>query len=519
MAATDSPASETQHRCPTWILLGLALLAGLLYGDILRKWGIDLWTDSNYSHGLLIPFVSLYFLYQRRQELRQTSMRPWLPGLLPVVAALLLLLAGRIGAELFSQRLSLILLLYGSLLLLCGRALVRVVSFPVGILLFAVPLPYVLYNAVAFPLKLLATRIAANLLQLTGTPVFFEGNIIHLSHTTLEVVDACSGIRSLMTLVTLAFFLAHLFLARWWQKLLIVLLAVPVTVLTNSLRVTANGILSRYSDAFLHGFWHDATGWLVFVLSFAVLAGLAHLLGKVAAPRSPAAAAGAQADQSGASRGAKSGRPLPCAAAASLIAVLLLGTFLAAGQAQSVRPTPLPGSLTDFPEAIGSFRKTGEITFDQSVVDLAGMDSYLMWYYTDPDGYTVGLYLGYYLDQSEGNLIHSPKHCMPGSGWLPVDDRRERIDTGDGAVTVNAYTLQKGLDRQLAYFWYQGRGRVVAGEFHDRALMIYDSLVRRRSDGALVRVTGPASDLETARTKQQAFVRELLPVLDRFLPK
>ena len=133
------------------------------------------------------------------------------------------------------------------------------------------PLPYILYNAVAFPLKLVATQISVVLLGLYGLPVFREGNIIHLSHTTLEVVDACSGIRSLMTLITLAFFLACLMHKKFLTRFVIMALAIPVAVMANAVRVALNGILTQYNPAWTEGFWHDFSGWMVFVLSFVVL--------------------------------------------------------------------------------------------------------------------------------------------------------------------------------------------------------------------------------------------------------
>lgn len=260
-----------------WVIL-FALLA-VLYRDVLVNWGIDLWNDDNYSHGMLIPFVSLYFIRSRLDKLRQALVRPNSWGFLVVLSGLCLFILGNIGGEIFSKRLSLILVIYGLILFVEGREVAALLRFPVVILFFAVPLPYILYNSVAFPLKLIATRIAVALLDVYGMPVFHEGNIIHLSHTTLEVVDACSGIRSLMTLITLAFFLACLIHKNFFLRLLIMSLAIPVAVLANSFRVALNGIVTKYYPAFVESFWHEFSGWLVFVCSFALLWLLAYILG------------------------------------------------------------------------------------------------------------------------------------------------------------------------------------------------------------------------------------------------
>lgn len=261
-----------------WLLLGGLFV--LLYSGVLPKWAMDLWEDPNYSHGLLIPFISIYLLRERllaMAEAERERRTSW-AGLSVVIAALILLIVGTIGAEYFTKRVSLIVLLFGALWFLEGWGIAKELRFPVGLLFFAVPLPYVLYNSVAFPLKLLASKIAVKLLAVTGTPVFLEGNVITLPHTTLEVVDACSGIRSLMTLITLAFLLAFFHHKQAWKRLFVLCLAVPVAVVANAVRVAAAGILTKYDPAWGHGTLHDVEGWLVFVASFAGLGVCSYLL-------------------------------------------------------------------------------------------------------------------------------------------------------------------------------------------------------------------------------------------------
>lgn len=260
-----------------WLILCLLLI--VLYRDVLLKWGLDLWNDDNYSHGLLIPFISLYFIKARYASLKQAAICPNNRGLLIVLAGLLLFILGSVGAEFFSQRLSLIVVLYGLISFLEGGEIAGILRFPVLLLFFAVPLPYILYDAAAFPLKLYATKIAVKILALFGMPVFREGNIVHLPHTTLEVVDACSGIRSLMTLITLAFLLAYMMHKSIFKRLLIMVLAIPIAVLANAGRVALNGILTKYNPAWGEGFWHEFSGLMVFVISFGALWGISFLLG------------------------------------------------------------------------------------------------------------------------------------------------------------------------------------------------------------------------------------------------
>ncbi|MEN8140598.1 MAG: exosortase [Thermodesulfobacteriota bacterium] len=259
-----------------WPVVAGLLLA--LYWQTFGAWGYDLWQDDNYSHGLLIPFVSLYFIRQRWPDLQGAVKTGYFPALLLLLAGLGLFIIGNVGAELFSQRLSFIVTLYALILLLAGWQVGKILRFPVAILFFAVPLPYILYNAIAFPLKLIASQIAVVIFNIVGMPVLRQGNIIQLPHTTLEVVDACSGIRSLMALITLAFFLASFMHRGLIKRLFILALALPVAVLANAGRVALTGYLTSYDPAWGHGSLHDFAGWAVFALSFVGLAGLSYLL-------------------------------------------------------------------------------------------------------------------------------------------------------------------------------------------------------------------------------------------------
>jgi exosortase len=252
-----------------WVIITILLV--VLYADVIQKWALDIWNDQNYSHGMLIPFISLYLIWQRFDRIRETQAGINYKGLLFVVPALVLLVLASVAGEQFSQRVSFVILLYGLVLFLEGKEIARLLLFPIALFFFAIPLPYILYNAIAFPLKLVATKIAAGVIRLFGMPVFRDGNVIHLPHTTLEVVDACSGIRSLMTLITLAFLLASFQLRSFWKQALLVMLALPLAVAANAGRVALTGLLTKSNPAWGSGTLHEITGWGVFVVSFGVL--------------------------------------------------------------------------------------------------------------------------------------------------------------------------------------------------------------------------------------------------------
>ncbi len=198
-----------------------------------------------------------------------------------------------------------------------------------------------------------------------------------------------------------------------------------------------------------------------------------------------------------------------------IVAVIVYVNFLG-----TVKPVLLKRQLDNFPQKIGDFKRVGEQSFSAEVLNVAGVDKYIMWQYQDKTGYTLGLYIGYYRDQTEGSIIHSPKHCMPGSGWEPSLTKEVSITADNGKTyTINRMVLQKGMDKQIAHYWYQGRGRVLANEYIDRAFMIWDSLTRRRSDGSLVRITGAGNRGEADTRSQMRFMASLLPELDKFLPR
>lgn len=271
-------SADTQFKVIYWVIL--AGMLTLLYGNVLWQWGIDLWDDPNYSHGLFIPLISLYYLKNKITSLRNAETAPSNSGILIILFAFCLFLIGYVAAEPFSERVSFIILLYGLILFLEGRNTIKILRFPILLLLFCVPLPYILYNSVAFPLKLVASQISVVIFKLLGIPVFREGNIITLSHTVLEVVDACSGLRSLMTLFTLAFLLAYFRHKHFWKRTLILLLAAPIAILANAMRITATGVLTRYDLAWGKGFLHELSGWVVFVLSFSLLIGISFVIQK-----------------------------------------------------------------------------------------------------------------------------------------------------------------------------------------------------------------------------------------------
>jgi exosortase len=310
-AVSGIPAAKHLPR-----ILAITAALAFTYATVLAKLSHDWWTDENYSHGLLIPVIIGFILWSQRERLARNARRPatvW--GLAAVSCALLALWAGTAGAELYMQRTSLVLILAGTILYFWGFKLLRLLVVPLFLLLLAIPIPAIIFNKIAFPLQLFASRCAVSAMTLFDIPVLRQGNVIELmplgarETKKLEVVEACSGIRSLMTLVTLAVVFAYFTHPRgdsgsddkprgpsdtgsraariasslksfgFWRSAIIVLSAVPIAIFTNALRVSGTGILARYyGTQVADGFFHTFSGWVIYVVASLMLFAVGWLL-------------------------------------------------------------------------------------------------------------------------------------------------------------------------------------------------------------------------------------------------
>jgi len=267
--ASKPPSSD---RIPRWqiVVLGVALL--WLYAPVLSHLAGQWIHDPNYSHGFFVPAFSLYVLWQERDRLRALPLRPSWSGLLILLLAVVVLTAGVLGAELFLSRVSLLIAVAGVVILMYGWNHMRAAMFPWLFLLLMIPIPNIVFNQITFPLQLLASKVAAVTLPLFGVPVLREGNVIQLPAMALEVAEACSGIRSLMSLTTLAIIYGYLLETRFSVRVVLALASIPIAVIANSLRIVGTGLLVQYWDPEkAEGFFHAFSGWLIFVVSLSLL--------------------------------------------------------------------------------------------------------------------------------------------------------------------------------------------------------------------------------------------------------
>jgi len=275
----DRQFSGSAPLLPYWQIAVLAFLSLWLYWSTLVGLISQWWHDPNFTHGFLVPLFSAYVLWQDRDRLQRIPPRPSWTGLFVISFGLSLLILGQLGAELFLARFSILLLLAGTVIFFLGWNYFRAILFPWAFLILMIPIPTIIFNQITFPLQLLASRVAAVTLPLFGVPILREGNVIHLPlGPPLEVAEACSGIRSLMSLGALAIIYGYLMERRIWVRLVLALASVPVAIVANSGRIVGTGLLVRYWDPQKAEAVHPYWGWIVFVVSLLLLYALHSLI-------------------------------------------------------------------------------------------------------------------------------------------------------------------------------------------------------------------------------------------------
>ncbi|HEV2424326.1 MAG TPA: exosortase A [Terriglobia bacterium] len=286
MSSAVGPNIVLEERSPVtsrslwgWGIAALLIAIAFLYKNIFFAMVKDWWADPDLSHGFVVPVIAAYVVWQRRRILSSLPLKPSWWGLVGMAGAMGILLLGIFGAELFLSRSSFIFLLAGLVILLLGWTQFRALIFPWAFLFLMVPIPTILMNQITLPMQFLASDLAAALLRLVGVPVLLEGNIIQLPTMSLEVVEACSGIRSLVSLITLAIVYSYLLEQSKVIRVLLVASALPIAIAANGLRIMGTGLAGIYwSPDKAEGFFHEFSGWVIFVLSLLMLLAVHNLI-------------------------------------------------------------------------------------------------------------------------------------------------------------------------------------------------------------------------------------------------
>lgn len=264
---------EVVSRPRAWMpYLLIALLLVAIYFRIAAKLLVDWYNIPDYSHGFLVPLFAAFLLWDKRKKIAATPVKPSWAGIPLILLGIMTVFFGVYGAELFLSRISFVMILAGIVWTFFGGAMLREVRFPLAVLLLSIPFPAIIFNQITFPLQLLASSLASGLLPLLGVPVFREGNVIQLPIMRLEVAEACSGIRSLMSLFTLSVFYGYFLEKTTGRRWILALASIPIAVAANALRIVGTGLCVQYWDpSKAVGFFHEFSGWVMFVISLGFL--------------------------------------------------------------------------------------------------------------------------------------------------------------------------------------------------------------------------------------------------------
>lgn len=495
------------------ILAALVLVALTFHNTFPYLW--DIWQREEYSHGFLIPVVSAFLIWQRREALQT---QPW-PGSWTGAAVVLLGLVvnavGALASITTVDTYALVIVLCGLALALLGRQAFRLVMAPLLLLFLMNPIPAFLFNNLSAELQLLSSQLGVVVIRLFGVSVYLEGNVIDLGSYKLQVAEACSGLRYLLPLLTLGVLVAYLVRCRLWIRLVLVLSTMPITIVMNSLRIGLIGVLvDRYGEAQAQGFLHFFEGWVVFIGCLLLLVAELYLLLRVTGDRR--GLRDVLVIDWGASGSRTAERlprnlPWPVVATLVLLAVAVVPSIALPSRREV---PPARQALTTFPLYFDGWEgRAGRI--EDVYLDVLKLTDYVMAdFHRSNEPAAVNLYVAYYASQRTGQAVHSPASCLPGGGWLMQDLRRHAVpglEVRGRPLEVNRVVIQQGAQRELVYYWFQERGRDITDEFTAKWYLLTDAISRNRTDGALVRLITPLGANERPEEADARLVRFLQP--------
>lgn len=513
----SSPTYRATDAVFAVIAVGLTIL---IFRDALWEL-VSRWTkQEEYSHGFLIPVISAYLLWTRRDAIEGSIGRPSWWGAALIMLASVMLVLGELGALFILAQVGFIVALMGVALALGGFSLLRVTFIPIAFLVFAIPLPYFVDSELSWRLQLVSSQLGVWFIRLFNIPVYLEGNVIDLGTYKLQVVEACSGLRYLYPLLSLSFLAAYFFKAPLWQRTIVFLSAVPITIVMNSFRIGVVGLLvDRYGPQDADGWLHFFEGWIIFIACALILALEIAIFAWVFQRRSLFEVFYAPEVKSVAPTVKGRGQAAWVATGLALFIALVGGHF--ATKRQEIVPSRQ--SFAAFPSNISDWRGRSS-SLEPQVEHFLGLTDYILADYARPDGRWVNFYVAYYASQRKGVSPHSPAVCIPGNGWVITDFQRTKINDGpvNGVLPINRAVIRKNSSAQIVYYWFEQRGRKIENEWLSKFYLIADALRLNRTDGALVRLTTSVYPGETeaeAEKRLMSFVRVVLPTLTAYLPK
>jgi exosortase D (VPLPA-CTERM-specific) len=490
-----------------------------------------MWRLEQYNYCYLIPFVLLYMIWDKRTELASIpSISSW-SGLIPFTLGLAFYWIGAVGAEMLTLLISFWLVLVGLCWMQFGWQKIKKIGFVLFFMLTMFPLPDYIHNKLMLHLRLISSKLGVFFIQLFGMPVTREGNIIDLGFTQLQVVEACSGLNSLISLLVLSLLLVYFFKAHIWKRCVLVLSAVPLAIFTNSLRIAVTAILHKYMGAeAAQGFFHGFSGLVIFLICLPLMFIWMKILEKLPPVEHNASSKVSDSEERSSIKNLEiTGSRMVHGGTIRLplyvITVLLLGSTLALSQVVEFRDrTPAKKSLNQFPLNVGNWSAKERQSLEDRFLRRLDLSDYMLTDYQNKKGEQVNFYIAYYESQSKGRSTHTPESCLPGSGWSFEDSGSIDLSSVLGnrnKAKISRAVVQYGGSKQIVYYWFAMRGRVLRKYYQVKIYNLWDAITKQRTDGALVRLVTPvyeSENLSEADARLQDFLRVIVPVLNEFIP-
>jgi len=519
---------------------------GSLYADSLAFLFGDWIGSEDYSHGMFVPLISLFLIWQARHRIAEAGAENSWWGFAVISAGLFLYWIGEFATLYVLQHVSLWMVIVGLVIASIGVRGARAIAFPLSYLLTSIPLPVFLYASLSSQLQLWSSALGVGCLQLVGVTSFRDGNVIDLGPVQLQVVEACSGIRYLLPLTSLALLCAYLFKDRMWKRVVLVLSSIPISIVVNGFRIGMIGVLVEwYGQGAAEGFYHLFEGWVLFMASLGLLILEMWVLARIGAigDRSSFLNRFTWTDRNSNVTPAATLQPLRSPSSSTLasaslqvsnrlflgpaylcsVALLIPVAFASTLMVERKEVSPPRAMFVDFPMKLDGWLGTS-LTLEKQYIDALRFDDYVLADFRFGDGQPVNLYAAYYQSQRKGQSAHSPQSCLPGGGWEISSLNSMDLPASSGMVRslhVNRALIQKDSQKQIVLYWFKQRDRILSNEYLVKVYLFWDALSRGRTDGALVRIAslvGPGETEDIVDQRLLRFVSTIEPELARYVP-
>ncbi len=494
---------------PSFILI---FLAGSFF-PVFQKMSIR-WDSGDNSYCYLIIPLFIYLCWDRKESFKFSEFSWSFLGIIPLLLSAALIITGELGSVetmlytgLFGCIVSIILVLY-------GKRIYHLI-FPIFLLCFMVPIPPFINKILTFKLRVTASVISTKLLQFTGVSVLREGNILDLGISKLQVVDACSGLRYLISMLLTAILVGYFFNKVRWHRFFLIALVIPLSVFVNSFRIFATGLLTVNGyQKFAQDFYHDFSGWLVFMIAGGILTGVSFALKQFEKNTSTFFL---KVDDGG--KPVKLVKPI-------VLTTVFCGLFVITGftinntSDSMIQPNRI--AFEKFPMKIaGWYGKKSYLS--KEILNSLWADDYIQASYQKRGVENiVTLFVPYYKYQGTRHTAHAPQSCLLGGGWgiISSNDRFVKVNEKQ-KIKIKCMLMVKGDVKLLSSYFFFQRGRVITSPWLNKYYMMADAITKKRTDGALVRIEmiiPPGQSQDNAYRVMEGFLGDIWGVLGDYVP-